>query len=84
MGNPNISLVELSPTLALIERKDGFWLWDKTRGMNLAVKAKSSNEAFTSALTYYQNRLKDVEMQYNDMKKKVDVFVEQFVEDDDH
>lgn len=79
-----ISHVKLSETLTLTEMPDGFWLYDETRGRNLSMRAKTSTDAFIEALSYYQTRLTDVEMQYNDMKKKVDAFVEQFVEDDDH
>ena len=47
----------LSDTLTLSEGHDGFWLYDKTRGMNLAMHTKSERDAFIECITYYQNRL---------------------------
>ena len=68
---------KLSPTLALSECTDGFWLWDQTRGMNLSMRAKSSNDAFVEALHYYQRRLSEVEQAYKELSTKVDAFVSQ-------
>lgn len=73
----------LSDTLSITECTDGFWLYDETRGMNLAMKAKTSEEAFLDALDYYQNRLKEVESNYSSLKAKVDHFVGQFPSEDD-
>lgn len=72
--------MRLSDTLTVSEQKDGFWLYDSTRGMNLSIRAKTKDAAFVEALTYYQNRLKTVEREYAALKSKVDEFVEQFVE----
>lgn len=83
MGTPNTSFTKLSETLSLVERKDGFWLWDETRGMNLSMKAKSSTEAFVEALTYYQGRLSMIEREHASLKTKVDTFVAQFIENED-
>jgi hypothetical protein len=44
----------LSETVAITECTDGLWLYDKTRGMNLAMRAKSRDAAFLEAITYYQ------------------------------
>lgn len=74
---------KLSDTLTLTNSTDGFWLYDKTRGMNLAMHAKTSTAAFVEALTYYQERLGKVEQEHASLTAKVDVFVAQFVEDDD-
>lgn len=75
----------LSDTLTLCEFENGgskgFWLYDETRGMNLAMRAKTADEAFVCALTYYQDRLKAVELEYRNLRKGVDAFVEQFSED---
>ena len=70
-------------TLALDECTDGFWLYDKTRGMNLAIRAQSEQKAFIQAIEYYQKRLADVEKSYSELSKKVDAFVSQFQEDED-
>jgi len=73
---------ELSPTLSLIERRDGFWLWDETRKMNLSMKAKTPTDALVEALTYYQNRLAKVEQEHRDLRNKVDGFLAQFPQDE--
>ena len=77
-----ISHKELSPTLSMSECTDGFWLYDDTRGMNLAMRVKSEHAAYLEALEYYQERLKEVEEDYKSLKAKVDHFVGQFIEDD--
>jgi hypothetical protein len=86
MSKPPDTSEQLSPTLSLCEYQSprngsfGFWLYDKTRGMNLAMKAKSEREAFVEALTYYQKRLAAVEQAHAGLTAKVDMFVAQFVE----
>lgn len=81
------NVMVLSETLTLCEYETGgdkgFWLYDKTRGMNLAIRAKTATEALVEALTYYQMRLKRVEHEYRDLRVKVDTFVEQFAEDEE-
>ena len=77
-----INHVQLTPTLALTECKDGFWLYDKTRGFNLAMRAKTSTDAFVESLEYYQDRLKEVESKYSNLKAKVDSFVSNFVDEE--
>lgn len=78
-----ISATILSDTLELSECKDGFWLYDTTRGMNLSMRAKTKDDAFVEALTYYQRRLKEVETELHSLKTKVDAFVSQFPSEDD-
>lgn len=73
----------LSKSLSISECTDGFWMYDETRGMNLAMRAKTAEAAYIQALEYYQKRLKEVENDYNNLKAKVDNFVGQFVEDND-
>lgn len=73
----------LSPKLTLTECTDGFWLYDDARGMNLSMRAETSTGALVEALKYYQDRLSRVESEYNQLKSKVDIFVEQFADDDD-
>lgn len=80
---PAISSVKLSDTLTMSLCHDGYWLYDNTRGMNLAMHAKTSEDAFLKALTYYQKRLADVESNYKSLQSKVDSFVSQFVEDNE-
>lgn len=77
-----ISHVKLSPTLVLTEDHHGFWLWDETRGMNLAMKARSERDAFVEALDYYQSRLLQVEEELKSLSEKVEKFVNQFKEEE--
>lgn len=78
-----INHCQLTETIGLTECVDGIWLYDKTRGMNLSMRAGSPQDAFVEALGYYQRRLAQVEADYRDMKRKVGAFVEQFIERDD-
>ena len=71
----------LSENVAITECTDGWWLYDKTRGMNLAMRAESRDAAFMAAITYYQRRLIEVEAGYSTLQRKVDCFVGQFVDD---
>ena len=71
----------LSETVAITECPDGWWLYDKTRGMNLAMRAKSRDAAFMQAIGYYQRRLIEVENGYSTLQRKVDCFIGQFVDD---
>ena len=73
----------LTDTITLTECTDGFWLYDKTRGMNLSMRAKTSQAAFIEALTYYQKRLTRLEKCHSEMKAKVSAFVESFTDEDD-
>lgn len=72
---------QLTETLGLTECNDGFWLYDKTRGMNLAMRADNETSAFVKALTYYQRRLAEVEKEHKELREKVSLFVGQFVDD---
>lgn len=54
----------------------GWWLWDETRGMNLAIRAETERDAFVEALEYYQSRLAQVEAEHKELSKRVDAFVE--------
>jgi len=69
-------------TLSLTECKDGFWLYDTIRGMNISMRAKTEQEAFIKALEYYQKRLKVVEKDYKVLNDKVSLFVSTVVDDD--
>lgn len=53
----------------------GFWLWDETRGMNLAIRAETERDAFVDAIKYYQNRLIEVENAYKTLRSHVDDFL---------
>jgi hypothetical protein len=91
MSRKPISVTKLSDTLTLAkchadsehQNEPNFWLWDKTREMNLAMGATSPQDALLDALHYYQNRLATVEKDYRELSIKVDSFLAQFREDDD-
>lgn len=68
MATKAINTVHLTETLSLSECQDGFWLYDKVVGMNLAMRAKDEREALTKALTYYQNRY--TELKASDNKRR--------------
>ncbi len=85
MGQKPSSIEELSETLSLCEFKDGgakgFWLYDTTRGMNLAMRAESKSDALLDALEYYQDRLATVEKEHSELLAKVNHFLSQFNEE---
>lgn len=89
MSRPAINSTKLTDTLTLSEchptadHRGAWWLYDKTRGMNLAMGAKTQADAFVAALTYYQDRLTTVEAEHKALKTKVDAFVAQFLDSDD-
>lgn len=89
MSKPPDNHINLSPTLGLSEYTNprngsfGFWLYDKTRGMNLSMRAKTERDALVEALSYYQEQLTKVEQAHLALTQKVDAFVVQFVDADD-
>lgn len=82
MGTKTISTEELSETLELSECEDGFWLWDNIVGMNLAMRAKTREEALLECIRYYQRRLPEITVRLTSLQAKVDSFLEQFSDDD--
>ena len=84
MSQKAIRSIKLTETLTLSECKDGFWLYDKVVGMNLGMRCKSPDDAFVDALTYYQKRLTQVEGDLKSLSEKVEVFVSQFIPEDDY
>ncbi len=79
----HINSTKLTETLTLSECSDGFWLYDKTRGMNLSMRAKTPQDAFVECISYYQRRLNEVESEHRELAAKVDAFVSQFKAEDD-
>ena len=73
--NKSISHKKLTDTLSLTELKSGFWLYDRTRGMNVSMRANTEEDAFVETITYYQKRLANIESEYNVLKTKVDAFI---------
>lgn len=88
MSRPCISREDLSTTLHLSDRHAtgehprGYWLYDDTRGMNLAMGALTKESALVEALMYYQKRLKEVEQEHKALTEKVSSFVSQFRDDE--
>lgn len=88
MSRPAISKERLSDTLHIAEchrtadHPQGYWLYDETRGMNLAMGSPTKEHALLKALQYYQERLKTIETCYSSLQKKVDDFVSQFPKED--
>ncbi len=84
-----ISYEKLSGTLTISERHrtcenpQGFWIYDDLEGMNIAMAEPTAQAAFVKAIKYYQDRLSYYRTAYNDLKTKVDNFVELFVEQDE-
>ncbi len=79
----HISFTKLNDTLQISEHHDGFWLYDFTKSMNLAMRAKTRDAAFVEAITYYQRRLADLEKAHNCLSNRVEAFVCQFRNDDE-
>jgi hypothetical protein len=82
MGKAIRNIIKLE-TLVLTEHTDGFWLYDYTVGMNLAMRAKTEQAAFIEALLYYQKRLTKLNADYKELDGKVETFLSMFRSDDD-
>jgi hypothetical protein len=65
-------------TLSLTECTDGYYLYDKVLGMNIAMYAKTEQDACIKALLYYQKRLQEVKADYKTLNDKVESFLSQF------
>ena len=65
--SPNKTIEAIDAAIAMIER----------------MEKQGPEKAFVKALTYYQNKLKEVEGAHAQLKGLVDSFVENFVEDDE-
>ena len=84
MGKKVISHIKFDDTISLSECADGFYLYDTTIGMNISMYKKAKDDAFFDALKYYQKRLMQVEKSHNELKLKVDNFVNLFIDNDDN
>ena len=70
-------------TLSLTECTTGYYLYDYVLGMNIAMDAKTEQDACIEALLYYQKRLAEVKAEYDTLNNKVESFLSQFDNDDD-
>ena len=75
----------VNETIELSQGPDGFWLYDRTRGMNLSMRAVSEQQAFVNTIIYYQRRLTKIEKSYKSLNGFVNTFIEQvqYGSDDD-
>ena len=71
-----IRSIKLTETLTISQDKDGFWLYDKTRGMNLAMEAKTEQDAYVKAITYYQKRCVELEEENKKLSHKINNLIE--------
>jgi hypothetical protein len=74
------SIEKLTSTLSMSEYPStsghaGFWLYDSTRGMNLAMREKSREAAYLKALQYYQRLLAEIETKYKTLDDQVSAFI---------
>ena len=79
MSRPPDTVLKLSKTISLCGFNTGgdkgFWLYDKTRGTNLAMRAETEQAAFVEALEYYQKRTAAVETELRIIEEKVDKII---------
>ena len=75
MATKVISQVKLTDTLTLTECKDGYWLYDYSRGMNLSMHAKTERDAFVEAITYYQKLSIEGKKELNKLNSAIDIFI---------
>lgn len=82
MGAKALWSIKLTNTLSISECQDGFWLYDYTRGMNLAMHAKTERDAFTEAITYYQKRTNELEEKFEVLNNSVQNFISSLPNED--
>ena len=83
MASKAINNIKLTDTLTMSECTDGYWLYDSTRGMNLSMRAKTQEDAFVEAITYYQKRSKNVEAELEKLNESVSVFINSISNEED-
>jgi hypothetical protein len=84
MNNKGNIQIFKNDTISLVKtEREGYWLYDKTKGINIAMRAETEQSAFIEALMYYQKRLSKVELDFKTLDNKVCDFVNSFREDED-
>lgn len=78
MSGKLLSKMTLSETLNLVETTTGWWIYDTTRGVNIAMHEATPLDAFIYALEYYQRRLGEVETAHKKLRGQVQTFVGNF------
>ena len=64
--------MDIGCNIKITKRNDGYWLYDKTRGMNLAMRSDSEFEAVVKAIEYYQRRFNDLQSKHKALHNKVE------------
>lgn len=83
MATKAIKSIKLTDTLTISECKDGYWLYDKTRGMNLSMRAKTEQDAYVDAITYYQKRCAEIEQKKKKLYDSVNNFIDSLSDNDE-
>ena len=78
-----VKSVRLTDSLTMSELKNGYWLYDETRGMNLSMKAKTQEQAFIEAITYYQKRCTEIEDKKKSLYDSVNNFIKSLSDNDE-
>lgn len=65
----------LTDTLSLQQCTDGWWLYDKQTGMNIAMRSANERDAFVNALTFYQKQYRNYRECYESLEQSVDNFI---------
>lgn len=76
------TIIFKNENMQLSQGIDGYWLYDYIQGMNLSMKAKTEQEAFVKALTYYQKRYKESKIRYDELHNNVSNFIESLSKED--
>lgn len=61
------------------EGPQGFWIYDRIAGMNLAMREPDRDKAFVDVIEYWQKRCISAEIEYESLHEKVDAFVSHFI-----
>ena len=70
-------------TLVLTETNDGYYLWDNFAKCNIAMHAKSEQQALIEGLEYYQTYHYKLKKEYKELNDKVESFLCQFDREED-
>lgn len=83
MGRKAIRTIKLTDTLSISECNDGYWLYDKTQGWNIASRAKTEQDAYVEALTFYQKRCAEISQKKKKLYDNVNNFIESLSDNDE-
>ena len=75
--NETFSIAEVPRTS---EHKQGFFIYDKYIGWNIAYVQPTKEGAFVQALEYYKRELISTRQELKELQAKVDSFLSQFAE----